>query len=33
MFFILREGHRLGKFENRVIKRIFGSKREEVTED
>jgi hypothetical protein len=27
---ILREGHRLRVFENRVLRRIFGSKREEV---
>jgi hypothetical protein len=27
----LREGHRLGMFENRVLRRIFGSKRDEVT--
>jgi hypothetical protein len=26
----LREGHRLGVFENRVLSRIFGNKREEV---
>jgi hypothetical protein len=27
----LREEHRLGLFENRVLKRIFGKKRDEVT--
>jgi hypothetical protein len=27
----LREEHRLGVFENRVLKRIFGPKRDEVT--
>jgi hypothetical protein len=27
----LREEHRLRKFENRVSRRIFGSKRDEVT--
>jgi hypothetical protein len=27
----LREEHRLGVFENRVLKRIFGLKRDEVT--
>jgi hypothetical protein len=27
---MLREGHRLGVFENRVLRRIFGPKREEV---
>jgi hypothetical protein len=27
----LREEHRLRVFENRVLKRIFGSKRDEVT--
>jgi hypothetical protein len=27
----LREGHRPGVFENRVLKRIFGPKRDEVT--
>jgi hypothetical protein len=27
----LREEHRLGVFENRVLRRIFGSKRDEVT--
>jgi hypothetical protein len=26
-----REGHRLGKFENRVLGRIFGMKRDELT--
>jgi hypothetical protein len=30
-FLILREEHRLGVFENRVLKRIFGLKRDEVT--
>jgi hypothetical protein len=29
----LREEHRLGVFENRVLRRIFGSKRDEVTEE
>jgi hypothetical protein len=28
---ILREEHRLRVFENRVLRRIFGTKREEVT--
>jgi len=28
---ILREEHRLRMFENRVLRRIFGSKRDEVT--
>jgi hypothetical protein len=28
---ILREGHRLRAFENRVLRRIFGQKRDEVT--
>jgi hypothetical protein len=28
---LLREGHRLGVFENRVLGRIFGPKRDEVT--
>jgi hypothetical protein len=28
---ILREGHRLRVFENRVLRRIFGSKRDDVT--
>jgi hypothetical protein len=28
---ILREEHRLGVFENRVLRRIFGLKRNEVT--
>jgi hypothetical protein len=28
---ILREGHRLRLFENRVLRRIFGPKRDEVT--
>jgi hypothetical protein len=27
----LREEHRLGVFENRVLRRIFGPKRDEVT--
>jgi hypothetical protein len=27
----LREEHRLGVFENRVLRRIFGSKRDEMT--
>jgi hypothetical protein len=27
----VREGHRLRVFENRVLKRIFGYKRDEVT--
>jgi hypothetical protein len=27
----LREEHRLGAFENKVVKRIFGPKRDEVT--
>jgi hypothetical protein len=27
---MLREKHRLGVFENRVLRRIFGSKRDEV---
>jgi hypothetical protein len=27
----LREGHRLRVFENRVLRRIFGLKRDEVT--
>jgi hypothetical protein len=30
-FHALREGHRLKVFENRVLRRKFGSKREEVT--
>jgi hypothetical protein len=29
----LREGHRLRVFENRVLRRIFGPKRDEVTGD
>jgi hypothetical protein len=29
---ILKEEHRLRVFENRVLRRIFGSKRDEVTE-
>jgi hypothetical protein len=28
---MLREEHRLGVFENRVLRRIFGHKRDEVT--
>jgi hypothetical protein len=28
---ILREGHGLREFENRVLRRIFGPKRDEVT--
>jgi hypothetical protein len=28
---ILREEHRLRMFENRVLRKIFGSKRDEVT--
>jgi hypothetical protein len=27
----LREGHRLGVFENRVLRKIFGPKRDEET--
>jgi hypothetical protein len=30
-YLILREEHRLRVFENRVLKRIFGPKRDEVT--
>jgi hypothetical protein len=30
---ILREEHRLRVFENRVLRRIFGPKRDEVTGD
>jgi hypothetical protein len=30
---ILREEHRLRVFENRVLRRIFGPKRDEVSED
>jgi hypothetical protein len=30
-FLTLREEHRLGVFENRVLRRIFGPKRDEVT--
>jgi hypothetical protein len=30
---ILREDHRLRAFENRVLRRIFGPKRDEVTGD
>jgi hypothetical protein len=33
VFFVLREGHRLRVFENRVLRRIFGSERDEVTGD
>jgi hypothetical protein len=29
----LREGHRLREFENRVLRRIFGQKRDEVTRE
>jgi hypothetical protein len=29
--FTLREGHRLRVFENRVLRRIFGPKRDEIT--
>jgi hypothetical protein len=29
----LREQHRLRVFENRVLRRIFGPKRDEVTEE
>jgi len=29
---MLREGHRLRVFENRVLRRIFGPKRDKVTE-
>jgi hypothetical protein len=29
----LREGHRLRMFENRVLRRIFGPKRDEVTKE
>jgi hypothetical protein len=29
----LREGHRLGLFENRVLRRIFGPKRDEVRKE
>jgi hypothetical protein len=29
--FTLREGHRLRVFENRVLRRIFGRRRDEVT--
>jgi hypothetical protein len=31
LFFTLRKEHRLRVFENRVLRRIFGSEREEVT--
>jgi hypothetical protein len=30
-YLILREKHRLRVFENRVLRRIFGSRRDEVT--
>jgi hypothetical protein len=30
VYFLLREEHRLGVFENRVLRRIFGPKRDEV---
>jgi hypothetical protein len=30
---ILREEHKLRVFENRVLRRIFGPKRDEVTEE
>jgi hypothetical protein len=30
-FWTLREEHRLGVFENRVLRRIFGPKRDEAT--
>jgi hypothetical protein len=30
---ILREEHRLGVFENRVLRRVFGPKRDEVTRE
>jgi hypothetical protein len=29
----MREGHRLKVFENRVLRRIFGPKRDEVTRE
>jgi hypothetical protein len=29
----IKGGHRLGVFENRVLRRIFGPKRDEVTEE
>jgi hypothetical protein len=32
-FLTLREKHRLRVFENRVLRRIFGPKREEVTRE
>jgi hypothetical protein len=32
-YLTLREEHRLRVFENRVLRRIFGCKRDEVTED
>jgi hypothetical protein len=31
LFLILRKEHRLRVFENRVLRRIFGTKRDEVT--
>jgi hypothetical protein len=31
MFLTLREEHRLRMFENRVLRRMFGPKRDEVT--
>jgi hypothetical protein len=31
LFFIVREEHRLRVFENRVLRRLFGRKRDEVT--
>jgi hypothetical protein len=31
LFLTLRKEHRLRVFENRVLRRIFGSEREEVT--
>jgi hypothetical protein len=31
VYLTLREEHRLGVFENRVLRRIFGPKRDEVT--
>jgi hypothetical protein len=33
LFLILRQEHRLRVFENRLLRRIFGSKRDEVTRD
>jgi hypothetical protein len=32
-YLTLREGHRLGVFENRVLRRIFGLKRDEVAKE